>query len=130
MGVKVFTHEIIEESMPELDLQALVVKFKQYKEDQHNPAPLDFGRDVPYHRPSSAAEEELMHLHMRGNLNWSLRTVQFKRTSDTHLVYCPGWTYPDHYLLIAIITDAHRKANNVLFMSNLADIAREFRYEN
>ncbi|GLS27022.1 type II toxin-antitoxin system YafO family toxin [Marinibactrum halimedae] len=54
--------------------------------------------------------------YLQANRKWSLRTVQFKRTSDTALIYCYGWSNPTHYLLIAVIEDAHRKANNTLFM--------------
>ncbi|HTF96859.1 MAG TPA: type II toxin-antitoxin system YafO family toxin [Cellvibrio sp.] len=127
MAVKIFTSSIIESALPDLELQELIAKFKRYKET--NVAPLDFGRDAPYDRPSAAKSEELQHLHLQSTEKWTLRTIQFRRTSDTHLVYCYGWKNPSHYLLIAIIEDAHRKANNTLFMLSMAELAQEFRYD-
>jgi mRNA interferase YafO len=125
MGIKISTSSVIEAALPDAELQELVAKFKRYK--LTNVAPLEFGRDAPYDRPSAAKAEELQHLHLQGRENWTLRTVQFRRTSDTHLVYCYGWKDPSHYLLIAVIEDAHRKANNTLFMLSMTDIAQEFR---
>lgn len=125
MGITVSTSAVIEAALPDAELQELVFKFKKYKSTKI--APLEFGRDAPYDRPNATKTEEVQHLHLQGRESWTLRTIQFKRTSDTHLVYCYGWKDPSHYLLIAIIEDAHRKANNTLFMLSMTDIAAEFR---
>lgn len=125
MGIRVFTSQMLRDSMPENELSALVVKFRTYKET--GIVPELFGRDVPYHRPNAVAQADMHHIHMRENQNWGINLVQFRRISDTALVYCRGFHSRDNYLLICILNNAHERANKVTFMLSLADSAEKFR---
>tara|TARA_R110000868_G_C10969398_1_gene769535 strand:- start:11666 stop:11854 length:189 start_codon:yes stop_codon:yes gene_type:complete len=52
----------------------------------------------------------------------------FFSESDIHLVYCCGFYDTNHYLLITILKpDAHRQANNIDRMLDIAAIAAGFR---
>lgn len=125
MGVRVFTSKLISEGLNDSELQLIVSKFKGYKENGDN---LDyFGRDVSFNRPASVKSAGLMHVHLNERKPWSVRVLQFDRTSDTHLVYCQGYFQKDCYLLITLVNGAHAKYRDNMFMLGLADIADDFR---
>jgi mRNA interferase YafO len=129
MGVKLFTSKLIKQQLPEEELQDLVGKFRKYKDS--GDAGVFFGRDTYYDRPSSVLDAELWHAHLSDGKSgpFKLRFTQFNRTSNTALVYCPGFFKPDHILLIAILNDAHQlyrdKPNS--WYPKLVEIAEGFR---
>ncbi len=126
--VKVFLSVVIREVLAEKELSALVADFKRYKSTGILPS--TFGRDVPYDHPHtlpSVLAEELKHLHLDSD-GWPIKLVQWKRTSDTHLVYCQGIANTDHYALLAFLSpDAHDQAKNTDIMIKLAKSAGLFR---
>lgn len=138
MAITVFVHDLLrkaEESQGRMDeLDALAKEFAAYKRTGR--LPVTFGRDFPYEWPSSAVDAELKHLHLHDasvNGSW-LKMVQYRRTSDTCLIYCQGSRQIDHYLLIALLrytgdraTGAHARQRKVTFMMELAEIAEKFR---
>src|SRR5690606_19298182 len=122
----VVASKILRERMPEAELRALVADFKHYKETDDLPS--TFGRDAPFHRPSAARQAELSHIHLNDGAPWHVRAIQYARTSDTFLVYCPGFTNPDAYALIAIIEPkAHKQSESIDLMNALAEVAEQFR---
>lgn len=133
--VEVYKSGLIEKQFHEQGeaeaLEALILDFEDYK--RTGDVPRHFGRDVPYDHPSTPPTvrfEQVKHLHLVDGANPSLHTVQFRRTSDVHLVYCQGAMNDDCYLLITILTpDGHAKARDRNIMSNIGMIAEKFREE-
>ena len=77
MGVRVFTSKLISEGLNDSELQLIVSKFKDYKENGDN---LDyFGRDVSFNRPASVKSAGLMHVHLNERKPWGVRVLQFDR---------------------------------------------------
>ncbi len=117
--------------MNDKDLQELVNNFRAYKASGDTNG--IFGRDEPYDRPSSAKFVELMHIHLRSeNIKpwiWNnIRISQFSKTSDSALVYVSGAVSDDTYLLITVFhSNAHKMAEKITFMCELAEIAERFR---
>jgi mRNA interferase YafO len=59
------------------------------------------------------------------------KSIQTERTSDTCLVYCRGFSHPDRYLLIDILSpNAHEQANEIDRMLRIAQLAARFREHN
>jgi len=108
--------------MPASDLAGLVTQFTRYKNT--GMAPSHFGRDAPYSWPDAVQKADMHHLHLG---QWSLRVLQYRRTSNTHVVYCRGFKSKGNYLLIAVIDYAHERADKTTFMLELAEIAERFR---
>ena len=113
-----------------LDLTALKEDFKQYKGSHLLPS--NFGRDAEYNHPNNlpiVRQEKLSHIHLEEpDKPWSIRTMQFSKTSDTHLVYCQGHHDENCYLLMALLSpDAHDQALNRTIMYNLGKMAEKFR---
>lgn len=130
--IKVFQGLAFRRQLPAGDRKKLVADFKRYK--QEGVVPETFGRDVPYdhlNTPPSVRDEDLRHLHLASaDKPFPLRSIQFSRTSDTHLIYCPGILDPNCYALIAILTpDAHKQALQRDIMLKLAKTAELFRNE-
>lgn len=127
--IRVFRSSFIRELLPEHELNELVKDFRKYKESGRLPD--YFGRDVPYDNPYTlniVRQEEVRHLHLAEDGGWNIRMMQFKRTSDRHLVYCQGAIDDDHYLLITLLSpDAHEQANNNDVMFKLGEQAEVFR---
>ena len=86
------------------------------------------GKDAPYHRPQSAADALLEHIHLSHSASgWTARHSQAKRTSDKHLVYCRHYFSQNNYLLIAVLDpNAHELADKVTFMCGLVEVAEKF----
>ncbi len=129
MGVTVYTSRLIMQQMPEAELLDLVVKFKNFKNNKDRGT--FFGRDTYYTDPFSVKEAQLWHTHLADSNSGSfnLRIAHFNRTSDTALIYCPGYFKKDHILLIAILADAHqiyRSKPNSWFV-DYVKIANKFR---
>jgi mRNA interferase YafO len=138
MDIRIFTHKalrIAEQERGRLgELEQLVREFGEYKRTGQ-PGQI-FGRDEPYDRPSSVLAAEVKHVHLRdekSHPNW-LRIVQFRRTSDSCLVYCQGEHSKDNYLIMAVLRynpvsglGAHDRTKKTTFMLELADIAEGFR---
>lgn len=130
--VKLFTHRELKENLGEQKTKALVDDFRAYKEGKG--LPITFGRDAPYNFTHNRSYLELQHLHFKQN-GFSLKLVQFKRTSDYVLVYCPGFFDRNTFLLIAIIKHwNHNKPNEISgtdrdtgLMDGLEKIAEDFR---
>lgn len=127
--MRVFKSRAIIEVLTEDEQQKLVDDFKVY---QSGGLPDLFGRDVLYDHPSnlpSILTEQVRHIHLATSINpWSIKTIQFYRTSDEYLVYCQGALCEDHYLLMAILSPrAHDKARNNNVMSKLGFMAEKFR---
>jgi len=128
--IRVFKSEVIGQQLGKGELEQLVADFKRYKETGIPAA--CFGRDVPYDHPHnlpSVRSESIMHLHLaEGAQHWTSRQAQYDRTSDYHLVYCPGFYKTDHFLMMTILKpDAHAQARDNSIMSNLAIMAAKFR---
>jgi mRNA interferase YafO len=107
MGIKIFTSKLIKQQLPEAELQALVGKFRAYK--NNGDTGTFFGRDTYYDRPPSVVDAGLWHVHLADAKSgpFKLRYAQFNRASNTALVYCSGYFKPDHILLIGILNNAH-----------------------
>ena len=128
--IRVFKSSVIRELLDPIDLENLVKDFKRYKEEGVQPD--TFGRDVHYDHPHSLPsirQEEVRHIHLQDkNSHWRVRTIQYYRTSDTHLVYCQGAMHDDRFLLITILKpDAHDQARNNNIMTAIARQAALFR---
>ena len=130
--VRIFTSKELKESLGELKTKSLVDDFRAYKNGKGLPA--TFGRDVPYDFTHSRSYLELQHLHFKER-GFSLKLVQFRRTSGYVLVYCPGFFDRTIFLLIAIIKHwDYRKPNEVdgtdrdsNLMTRLESISEGFR---
>lgn len=130
--VKLFTHRELKENLGEQRTKELVDDFRLYKEGKG--LPITFGRDAPYTFTHNRSYLELQHLHLKQS-GFSLKLVQFKRTSDYVLVYCPGFFDRNTFLLIAIIKHwNHKKPNEIVgtdrdtgLMDELEKIAEDFR---
>ena len=110
--------------------EALVADFRHYKESGELPD--TFGRDVGYDHPHTyplVKAEQVAHIHLTdGEHPWPGRMLQFHRTSDIHLVYCPAASHRDVYLLIAVLApDAHQQATDNNQMAKIGVIAEQFR---
>lgn len=125
MEVKVITSKLLRETMPETELTKLVAEFSEYKKT--GVAPITFGRDVAYNRPDTVLKADMHHVHLKGEENWHINIIQFRRVSNLHLMYCKGFMNPNAYLLIAVIDKAHERARNVSFMLDMAEVAETFR---
>lgn len=124
--MRVFVGPILRSVLTENEISALVLDFKQYK--SNDKIPDNFGRDVPYHWPNSAVEEELFHLHLAAGSKWPNDLPQFFRTSDVHLIYSHGFSNSDDYVLLAILQpNAHELARNRDIIDSLAKQAAVFR---
>ena len=88
--VTVFIQNAFKDSLTTTEFNNLKADFKSYKEE--GLLPDTFGRDVLYDHPSNFSlvkETSLSHIHIKdGNTNWHVGTLQFSRTSDSHLIYC------------------------------------------
>ena len=130
--IRLFTHPILTDALGTDKTKALVADFRAYKENKGLPA--TFGRDVPYNYTHNRSYLELQHLHFK-TAGFPIRLMQFHRTSDYVLVYCPGFTNSDHYLLIAIIKHWDKSKPRVIentdrdnqLMYKLELIAEDFR---
>lgn len=130
--VRVFTHKDLKDSLGESNTKALVNDFRSYKEGKG--LPITFGRDVPYNFTHNRSYLELQHLHFKKS-GFSLKLIQFRRTSGYVLVYCPGFFNRNAYLLIAIIKHwNHQTPNDISgtdrdagLMAELESIAEGFR---
>ncbi|AWK42848.1 type II toxin-antitoxin system YafO family toxin [Photorhabdus laumondii subsp. laumondii] len=130
--VRIFTYSNLKDALGEQKTKALVDDFKAYKEGKG--LPITFGRDVPYKFTNNRSYLELQHLHYRES-GFSLKLVQFRRTSGYVLVYCSGFFDRSTYLLIAIIKHwNHNESNDIVgtdrdigLMDELEKIAERFR---
>lgn len=128
--IRVFKSSVIRELLDPGDLASLVKDFKKYKEEGMEPG--TFGRDALYDHPHSlpsTRQEEVRHIHLQdGSSHWNVRTIQYYRTSDTHLVYCQGAMHDGRFLLITLLKpDAHNQARNNDIMMAIATQAARFR---
>lgn len=127
--IRIFVHEEIKAILSQSELVALKEDFRHYKET--GALPDSFGRDVPYDSDVTLPllrSEDVCHLHLAEDRPWPVSLVQFSRTSDTHLIYCQGFSNPDFYLLITVLSpDAHNQARNNSVMHNIGLIAERFR---
>ena len=132
MNVRVFHHVHLEKqiSLIGLKLSDLKDDFKRYKETGILPS--NFGRDAQYNHMDTMSivkQEQIAHVHLdEPDNSWSIKSVQFNRTSDTHLVYCQGFYQENCYLLMALLSpNAHEQAWNRNIMHNLGKMAEKFR---
>ena len=96
--------------------------------------PALFGKDVPYDHPFNLdiiKQEQVRHIHLAAiGTGFSIFITQAKRTSDTHLVYCRGFTNEHCYLLMAILRpNAHDLAKSNQLVYQLGLIAHAFRQQ-
>jgi len=134
--VTVLATKQLKSALGETNTRALAQDFKKYKEGKGLPA--TFGRDVPYNFTHHRSYLELQHLHYKPGGFLRLKQIQYSRTSDKVLVYCPGFTDSYRYLLITIINHwNHEKPNEIkgtdkdsALMENLEKIAEGFRNKN
>jgi len=128
--IRVFKSSVIQELLDPSDLANLERDFKKYKVEGMQPD--TFGRDALYDHPHSLPsirQEEVRHIHLQDERSdWNIRTIQYYRTSDTHLVYCRGAIFDDRFLLITLLKpDAHNQARNNDIMTAIAKQAKIFR---
>lgn len=127
--IRVFLSPVLQDLLTPAEQTDLMADFQQYKATG---IPADyFGRDAPYDHPHTlprVRQAELQHLHLIDPARYPARTPQYQRTSDDHLVYCPGFFQLNHYLLLAILMpSAHAAARDNSIMASLADLAERFR---
>lgn len=128
--MEIFKGTLLKQQLTEAELSALEIDFRHYKET--GILPDTFGRDELFdhpHTPSLVRQEEVRHIHLQHpTIDWQLRTIQFNRTSDIHLIYCQGYFRTDHYLLIAILKpNAHVLERDSNVMRKLGIAAESFR---
>tara|TARA_Y100001951_G_C11267707_1_gene256699 strand:+ start:41 stop:436 length:396 start_codon:yes stop_codon:yes gene_type:complete len=129
--IRVFTSKVLDEALTPAERTALIQDFKQYKTGV---LPALFRKDVPYDHPLNLdiiKQEQVRHIHLAENgTGFPILTAQFKRTSDTHLVYCRGFTSENCYLLMAILKpNAHDLAKSNQLMYKLGLMAQAFRQQ-
>lgn len=127
--IRVFTSKVLAETLAADERAALIADFKYYKAGN---LPAVFGKDVPYDHPFNLdiiKQEKVRHLHLAKNgKGFPLFITQLKRTSDTHLVYCQGFSNENCYLLMAILQpNAHELAKSNQMMHQLGVMAQLFR---
>ena len=128
MEVKVFLSSEFKESCPEEKVVALANAFKEYKKTGIRPA--DFGRDATYDFPSSVKQAGMSHIHLKDSSSkrWTLRTIDYNKTSNTALIYCQGFFDKNKYLLLGFLERAHETyKENSSYLPQLAEIAEQFR---
>lgn len=127
--IHVFKSAVIQKLLTPQDLDDLTKDFLHYKES--NLYPDYFGRDVAYdhpHTPTIILQEKVRHIHLAEQASWPVRLIQFKRTSDRHLVYCQGAINSNCYLLITLLSpDAHSQAKISNVMRKIGEQAEIFR---
>lgn len=128
--IRVFKSSVIQNQLTKDELNQLTDDFKRYKAT--NILPKNFGRDVPYDHPNTLPIlkiEQVQHIHL-GSKDKPLlfNRVQFRQTSDVHLVYCPSFNNDDIFLLMAILSpDAHEQTRSRDIMYKLGVMAESFR---
>ena len=95
--IRVFKSRLFCQQLTAEQQEALVADFRHYKESGELPD--TFGRDVGYDHPHTyplVKAEQVAHIHLTdGEHPWPGRMLQFHRTSDIHLVYCPAASHRD-----------------------------------
>jgi len=133
-NIRLFQSKIISDSIGKAAADDLLSDFRLYKEK--GILPEIFGRDAPYDFTPNRAYLELQHIHItRDGKTFSVRLLQFSRTSGHVLVYCPGFFDRNAYLLITVIRHwDHRKPDEIEgtdrdpdLMTKLEKIAEGFR---
>jgi len=132
MTTRVLHHINLEQQLALIGLNIADLKndFKKYKET--GLLPNNFGRDAEYNHMNTlpiVKQEKIAHVHIEDpNAPWTMKSIPFNRTSDTHLVYCQGFFKENCYLLMAILSpDAHEQARDRNIMYNLGKMAEKFR---
>lgn len=129
--MRVFKSGMIREQLSAEALAALEYDFRSYKTT--GTAPIGFGRDAPYDHPSTPRIlllEDVRHIHLKQADGWPERLIQYKRTSDDHLVYCTGSLQTDVFLLIGLLSpDAHDQIKDFSVALKLGEIAERFRQQ-
>ena len=126
----VLTSPLFTATVPEPLRKQLAQDFKAYLlPNSHSSL---FGRDVPYDHPNSPRlilQEEVRHVHLEDpEAPWSPGLPSYRRTSDTHLVYCQGAIREDHYCLLALLAPhAHEDAKDFDRMMKIGVMAEKFR---
>lgn len=127
--IRIFKSVVIQKLLTPQDLDDLTKDFIDYKKSDL--CPDYFGRDVAYdhpHTPSIILQEEVRHIHLAEQATWPVQLIQFKRTSDRHLVYCQGAINSNCYLLITLLSpDAHSQAKISNVMRKIGEQAEIFR---
>ena len=129
--IRVFTSKVLDEALTPDERAALIADFKQYKTGK---LPALFGKDVPYDHPFNLGivkQEQVRHIHLTANgTGFPVLLTQMKRTSDTHLVYCQGFSNENCYLLMAILRpNAHDLVKSNQLMYQLGLMAQAFRQQ-
>jgi mRNA interferase YafO len=129
--IRVFTSKVLNEALTVDERAALIQDFKQYKAGK---LPALFGKDVAYDHPFNLdiiKQEQVRHIHLAASgAGFPIFIKQAKRTSDTHLVYCQGFTNEHCYLLMAILQpNAHDLARSNQLMYQLGLMAQAFRQQ-
>lgn len=128
--MQVFINSLISNYLDPIQIEALKTDFINYK--VFDITPNYFGKDVGYDHPNTPSvllQECVMHLHLNFN-EWKPSVQPFKRTSDTHLIYCQGAMDPDAYLLITILDpDAHDQIKKFSIWCEIGEIAEQFRMQ-
>src|SRR5690554_6014844 len=100
--VKLFQSKLMIETLGSAAADDLLNDFRIYKEQ--GVLPSTFGRDAPYTFTQNRSYLELQHIHIKADgEEFPLRLVQFSRTSDYVLVYCPAYFDRNTFLLITVI---------------------------
>ncbi|KKO44834.1 toxin YafO [Arsukibacterium ikkense] len=129
--IRVFTSKVLDEVLTAEERAALIQDFRLYKSGM---LPALFGKDVAYDHPFNLdiiKQEQVRHIHLAANgSGFPVLLAQLKRTSDTHLVYCQGFSNENCYLLMAILQpDAHNLAKSNQLMYQLGLMAQAFRQQ-
>jgi mRNA interferase YafO len=128
MDVKVFLSSHFKESCSAEQADLLVSRFKEYK--QTGVPHSTFGQDTTYDFPFQVKQSGMYHIHIKDakSRNWHLKKVAFDKKSDTALIYCEGFNYKNHYLLLGFLENAHETCRTKpLYLLGLSDIADRFR---
>lgn len=128
--IRVFRSSVIQNQLTDDELNKLTDDFKRYKAT--SVLPENFGRDVSYDHPNALPilkTEQVQHIHLGSDDKpLPFNRIQFKQTSDVHLVYCPSFNNDEIFLLMAILSpDAHQQAKNRDIMYKLGVMAENFR---
>lgn len=108
--------------------QQLVAEFK-YCKDRNITTDI-FGNDAAFTFPSAAVDAQLFRIHIKlpGEKPWPPGTTDFKKTSDTYLIYAQHMWEPTHYSIMGVVTPAHTlmSSRNTQLIVHFAECAEQF----
>lgn len=112
---------------PDLENQ-LIAEFKYCKDN--NASTSTFGNDSAFTFPPFAVEAQLYRFHIKlpNEQSWSANIADYKKTSNTYLVYAKHMWDDNRYSILAVVNPAHTlmPAGNNQLISYFSACAERF----